>query len=640
MPTESRTAIRIEGAAENNLRDVTVDLPRGLTAIVGVSGSGKSSLAFETLYHEARRRFLETLSLGSPWLRMRPARVRTIRGLGPAVSLAQNVLNRNPHSTVASAAGIHPFLRLLYARFAERRCPDCGAETVVTSTEEQLAVLRQVVGENEPGRGEPVEVIAPLVRAAEGSHARLLAWLAERVEPGGLIVDGEPWAGRALEPDRPHDIAIRVATVDRSTGVADLRQALARVKQLGSAQTLLQANGRSRWLSRAALCPGCGRPFRIPKPEDFHTGAGGSATYRLGGVTLDELLALDVAAARTSVDAFGLSADAKVPVDQVRRRLDALVAVGLGYLPLRRPSPTLSRGEGQRLRIALLLANPIEDVIHVLDEPTIGLDPTQVGGVLGQIARLRGPVVMVEHDGGAVAAADHVIELGPGAGEAGGRVVFEGTPAALWRTDTPSGRWFSGREELPVIDPRPRATDWIDDSRCRREQPPGVRRRVPDRSPDGRRRTIRRREDDTRPGRARRVARRRRTGGLRGNRRARAPAGQRHPGADRAQPSFERRDVQRPGRRHPEPVRCRDGRTDRPLLVQPRGGRLPDLRGPRVGRDQAAVPALGVADVRSLRGSAVPAGSAGGARPVRGRRRPIHLGGVRPVDRRGGDAVR
>jgi excinuclease ABC subunit A len=116
-------AVRVEGAAENNLRDVDVAFGGGITAVVGVSGSGKSSLVFDTLYHEARRRFLETLSLGSPALRMRPARVRDIVGLGPAVAVGQNVVNRNPHSTVATAAGVHPFLRVLYARFAERLCP-------------------------------------------------------------------------------------------------------------------------------------------------------------------------------------------------------------------------------------------------------------------------------------------------------------------------------------------------------------------------------------------------------------------------------------------------------------------------------------------------------------------------------------
>jgi excinuclease ABC subunit A len=118
--------LRVVGAAENNLRQVDADFPGGVTAVVGVSGSGKSSLVFDTLYYESRRRFLETLSLGSQPLQSRPARVRAIEGLSPAVAVAQNVVNSNPRSTVATAAGVHPYLRVLFARFADRHCRRCG----------------------------------------------------------------------------------------------------------------------------------------------------------------------------------------------------------------------------------------------------------------------------------------------------------------------------------------------------------------------------------------------------------------------------------------------------------------------------------------------------------------------------------
>jgi excinuclease ABC subunit A len=449
--------IEIVGAAENNLREVTVALPPGLSAIVGVSGSGKSSLAFDTLYREARRRYFETLSLGSPWLRTRPARVRSIRGLGPAIAVAQNVLNRNPNSTIATAAGIHPYLRVLFARFAERRCAACGTETVISSAAHQIATLRHLVASSE----EPVDVVAPLVRRTEGSHARLLSWLAGRWAPDALSVDGVRWNGQPLDPDAPHDITIRIATVTPATTQPALRKTIESARALGSPQVVLRTGTEIRSLSRAALCPGCGRPYRILEPEDFNRQDDALETYRLAGLTLPELLALDLRAAAALFGELAPVGGARALSAQVTRRLEALAAVGLGYLTLDRPSPTLSRGEAQRLRIALILANPIEDLLHVLDEPTIGLDPGQMSGILRQVARLRGPVVIVEHDRWAIAAVDHVVELGPGAGTSGGRVVFEGPPAELWRAETASGRWFSGRDRVPAAVPRPPPAEWL-----------------------------------------------------------------------------------------------------------------------------------------------------------------------------------
>ena len=117
--------ITIHGASEHNLDEIDVEFQDGLTVVTGVSGSGKTSLVFDTLYHEARRRFLEVFSLGGG-ARLSPAKVRSITGLGPAVAVGQNLLNRNPASTLATASGLHPFLRLLYARFGVRHCARCG----------------------------------------------------------------------------------------------------------------------------------------------------------------------------------------------------------------------------------------------------------------------------------------------------------------------------------------------------------------------------------------------------------------------------------------------------------------------------------------------------------------------------------
>src|SRR5512134_824880 len=133
--------IQITGASENNLQDIDVEFGEGLTVVTGVSGSGKTSLVFDTLYHEARRRFLEVFELGSPKGRLAPANVAAISGLGPAVAVGQNLLNRNPNSTLATASGLHPFLRLLYARFGERFCPRCETPLLVYTVDEIIAHL-------------------------------------------------------------------------------------------------------------------------------------------------------------------------------------------------------------------------------------------------------------------------------------------------------------------------------------------------------------------------------------------------------------------------------------------------------------------------------------------------------------------
>ena len=164
--------ITIRGAREHNLQGIDVEFGPGLTVVTGVSGSGKTSLALDTLYHEAHRRFLEVFALGATAQRLSPARVDRISGIGPAAAVGQNLLNRNPNSTLATASGLHPFLRLLYARFGERYCARCGAGLSVRNVDE---VIEQLVAFSGHGA---LNVYAPLVRGTTGSHHTLLQLLA------------------------------------------------------------------------------------------------------------------------------------------------------------------------------------------------------------------------------------------------------------------------------------------------------------------------------------------------------------------------------------------------------------------------------------------------------------------------------
>jgi excinuclease ABC subunit A len=186
-----------------------------------------------------------------------------------------------------------------------------------------------------------------------------------------------------------------------------------------------------------------------------------AAATRWSGLRLPEFLAKNVSEVRSLFVEAEIPSTAARLQTEIERRLNALDEVGLGYIALDRPSPSLSRGEAQRVRLAVALTGRLEDMIHVLDEPTIGQHPQDVARLLPAFRKLAGPVIYVEHDRLAASAADQAVDLGPGAGLKGGQVTYTGTPAGLWRTDTPTGRYFSLQDTVHIPEPRPEPATFL-----------------------------------------------------------------------------------------------------------------------------------------------------------------------------------
>jgi len=464
--------IRIRGAREHNLKNIDIEFSDGLTVVTGVSGSGKTSLVFDTLYHEAHRRFLDVYLYGRGGQRLTPAKVEQITGLGPTIAVGQNLLNRNPNSNLASASGLHPFFRLLYTVLGERHCLDCREAVIVLSEDE---IVEQLVNLSQQ---ESLHLYIPLMKGLQGSHKSLLSVLDAEFEAKQLVVDGKLWDSAPLDARQFHTIEIHIGTIDGSETVGQVRELFRSAASLGAGAILACGENVNVALATTLICMKCGAGLGELRATHFNQkcpycqGVGcqrcdqsgmhpQAASVQWEGMRFQELLNLSVHEAHELFSRVILPSVANRLHSEITRRLDALERVGLGYIALNRSAPTLSRGESQRVRLAISLTNRLEDVVHVLDEPTIGQHPADVGRFLPAFRDLAGPVIYVEHDRVAAAAADHAVDLGPGAGVDGGEVLFRGSPRDLWRNNSATGHYFSLRERVMTPEPRPPVEEYL-----------------------------------------------------------------------------------------------------------------------------------------------------------------------------------
>ena len=487
-------AISVHRAREHNLKDIDLDIPRDrFTVITGISGSGKSTVAFDILFAEGQRRYLESLNAYARQF-VQPAsrpEVDAVLGLPPTVAIEQRTSRGGRKSTVATLTELYHFLRLLFVKLGLQHCPECGIAIDAQSPE---AVLARLLAEY---RGRRVWLLAPLVVARKGYYRELAQWAAAKGF-AQLRVDGR-WLPTGdwprLDRFREHDIELPLGEVAvRAAGEGRLREALMRALDFGRGLVRVAPAGaepapraEERVFSTRRACPGCGRSFPEPDPRLFSfnskhgwcercygTGlelAGFDAeqtgeerwwnewweaeeaacrscegrrlrpealAVRFGGRSIAELTALSVDEAEVFVRALSLDGREEQIARDIRSeltsRLRFLRQVGLGYLTLDRAAPSLSGGEAQRIRLAAQLGSNLRGVCYILDEPTIGLHTRDNRMLLETLRRLEkkgNTVVVVEHDEETIRQAEHVIDLGPGAGRHGGHVVAEGSVAEL-----------------------------------------------------------------------------------------------------------------------------------------------------------------------------------------------------------------
>ncbi len=546
LTSTATDAIRIRGARTHNLRGLDVDIPLGtLTVITGVSGSGKSSLAFDTLFAEGRRRYLATVSPQTRALLQRLERpeVDLIEGLPPTLGIEQRTRGPRRRTTVATIAEVYDYLRLLYSRTGRLHCPTCHQPV---SSQSREAIVDQALRLEDRQK---VLILSPIIHGQNGSHAEVFARIVRdgfvRARVDGELVDAA--SPPSLVATKPHSIEVVVDRLIIKEGIRTrLEESIDLALELGQGQCLLSHESNGQWQDRLyssrLACVTCGISFPAFEPSDFSFNSvrGACATCHglgvvataiegveeacstcegrrlaplpqsvlIAGRSITDIVALRMDEALRCIDEWSELLIGKLPANtvsgealqqtcspwrvlpaseqtppaseltlaasattaiptlppsqtvrgltppgspdpwndvadqlaarhilpEVASRLRFLVDVGLDYLTLDRAGDSLSAGEFQRARLAASLGSQLTGACYVVDEPTAGLHPRDTDRLLKTLFDLRdqgNTVVIVEHDLGVIQQADHVIDIGPGAGSRGGQLLAAGAPNVI-----------------------------------------------------------------------------------------------------------------------------------------------------------------------------------------------------------------
>lgn len=484
--------IVIRGARTHNLKNIDVTIPRNkLSVLTGVSGSGKSSLAFDTIYIEGQRRYIESLSTYARQFLEQLSRpeIESIEGLSPTISIEQQTISTNPRSTVGTVTEIYDYLRLLYSKISKAYCWKCD-KPIQSQTSEQI--LNHLLSFSE---GTRVSILAPILKDRKGEHQKELLKLQEkgfsRIRIDGVIRDLSETI--LLEKNKKHSVELYVDRIilrkDIGLNINRIRESIELALKLGNGGLILQvlegSSTKESLMSEKFSCLTCKTSYPDPETRTFSfnsplgackecdglgtlfdkscTSCSGtrlrkeSLQFKIGTKNIAELSELSIFELRDFFNYLKISErEKKISeriIKEIQSRLNFITEVGVGYINLNRSIQTLSGGEAQRIRLATQIGTSLVGVTYILDEPSIGLHQRDNAKLISTLKKLRdigNTVIVVEHDRDTIEQADWVIDLGPGAGTQGGEVIFSGTSSGIQKSKKSlTGKYLSG--ELKFI---------------------------------------------------------------------------------------------------------------------------------------------------------------------------------------------
>ncbi len=471
-PADSHDTIRVQGARENNLKDVSLEIPkRRLSVFTGVSGSGKSSLVFDTIAAESQRMINETYSTFVQGFMPSLARpdVDVLEGLTTAIIVDQERLGANARSTVGTATDANALLRILFSRLGQPHVGSAQAFSFNVASATGGGAITVERGGGKVTESRKFTITGGMCPRCEGlgrvSDIDLtqLYDASKSLNEGALTIPGysmDGWYGRIFrgagyfDPDKPlgdytegelHDLLHREPTKIKVDGINVTYEGL--IPRLHKSMfskdvEALQPHIRD-FVERAVTfvaCPDCGGT-RLNEV---------ARSSKVAGISIADACAMQVSDLAEWVRSLREPSVAPL-LEKLAHVLDAFVEIGLGYLSLDRPAGTLSGGEAQRTKMIRHLGSALTDVTYVFDEPTVGLHPHDVQRMNDLLLRLRdkgNTVLVVEHKPEVITVADHVVDIGPGAGSAGGEVVYAGSVAGLRASGTLTGRHLDDRARL------------------------------------------------------------------------------------------------------------------------------------------------------------------------------------------------